>query len=72
VYFHTIGGAAALLAATVSEVRAVYKLDLGVTEAMWVMRVVDFPAVVSMDAHGHSLHADVRQHSAQVLQKLVG
>jgi tartrate/fumarate subfamily iron-sulfur-dependent hydro-lyase beta chain len=72
VYFHTIGGAAALLAAAVTDVLGVYKLDLGVTEAMWVIRVDDFPAVVSMDAHWHSLHDEVRQHSAGVLKHLTG
>ena len=33
-------------------------LDFGVPEAMWHLRVDDFPAIVTMDAHGNSLHAD--------------
>jgi fumarate hydratase class I len=34
---------------------------------MWHIMVKDFPAVVTMDAHGNSLHADVEQASAQKL-----
>ena len=50
----------------------VYKLDFGVPEAIWVINVEDFPAVVTMDAHGHSLHAAVREQSRDVLEKLIG
>src|SRR5512135_3218399 len=63
VYFHAIGGAAALIAESVKKVQGVYKLDFGVPEAIWVIDVKDFPAVVTMDAHGNSLHDSVRQHS---------
>ncbi len=34
------------------KVLGVYKLDFGVPEAIWVIEVEDFPAVVTMDAHG--------------------
>jgi len=30
----------------------------------------DFPAIVTMDAHGNSLHADVEKASATMLAKL--
>jgi fumarate hydratase class I len=68
VYLHAIGGAASLIAQTVSRVLGVYKLDFGVPEAMWVTEVKDFPAVVTMDSHGGSLHASVEAHSKAVLQ----
>ncbi|MGD8553829.1 MAG: FumA C-terminus/TtdB family hydratase beta subunit [Anaerolineales bacterium] len=71
VYLHAIGGAASLIAQSVRKVTQVYKLDFGVPEAMWVIEVVDFPAVVTMDAHGNSLHAEVEAHSSQVLQELL-
>ncbi len=71
VYFHAIGGAASLIAESVKKVRGVYKLDFGVPEAIWVIEVVDFPAVVTMDAHGNSLHEVVRQQSRQVLERLI-
>jgi tartrate/fumarate subfamily iron-sulfur-dependent hydro-lyase beta chain len=71
VYLHAIGGAASLIAKTVQEVLGVYKLEFGVPEAMWVIRVADFPAVVTMDSHGTSLHDGVRKHSATELQRLL-
>ena len=54
VYLHAIGGAASLIAQTVTRVLGVYKLDFGVPEAMWVTEIKDFPAVVTMDSHGGS------------------
>jgi fumarate hydratase subunit beta len=71
VYFHAIGGAASLIAESVKKVLGVYKLDFGVPEAIWVIEVKDFPAVVTMDAHGNSLHDGIRQHSREVLEGLL-
>ena len=71
VYLHAIGGAASLIAQTVTRVLGVYKLDFGVPEAMWVTEVKDFPVVVTMDSHGGSLHATVEAHSKAVLQELL-
>jgi fumarate hydratase subunit beta len=70
VYLHAIGGAASLIAQTVTQVLGVYKYDFGVPEAMWVIEVKDFPVVVTMDAHGSSLHDVVAAHSRAVLQEL--
>jgi len=71
VYLHAIGGAASWIAQTVTHVLGVYKLEFGVPEAMWVIEVKDFPAVVTMDAHGNSLHAQVEQSSRKVLEELL-
>jgi fumarate hydratase subunit beta len=71
VYFHAIGGAASLIAGSVKRVLGVHKLGFGVPEAIWVIEVENFPAVVTMDAHGNSLHAGVREQSRQVLEKLI-
>jgi len=71
VYLHAIGGAASLIAQTVTRVLGVYKLEFGVPEAMWVIEVKDFPAVVTMDAHGDSLHAEIEQKSRIVLEELL-
>jgi fumarate hydratase subunit beta len=71
VYFHAIGGAASLIAESVKQVLGVYKLDFGVPEAIWVIEVNEFPAVVTMDAHGNSLHETVRNQSKQVLERLL-
>lgn len=71
VYLHAIGGAATFIAESVKEVLTVYKLDLGVPEAFWVIRVEDFPAVVTMDSHGGSLHKLIKEQSAQKLAELL-
>lgn len=71
VYLNAIGGAAAFYADTVEEVVGVHLLEeLGPPEAMWVLRVRDFPAVVTMDAHGRSLHAEVQEASQRALAQL--
>ncbi len=71
VYLHAIGGAATLIAQTVTRVLGVHKLDFGVPEALWVIEVKDFPAVVTMDAHGGSLHARIENESRAALEKLL-
>jgi fumarate hydratase class I len=71
VYFHAIGGAASLIAQTVQRVIGVHKYDFGVPEAIWVIEVKDFPVVVTMDAHGQSLHAVIERESHKVLGKLL-
>jgi fumarate hydratase subunit beta len=71
VYFHAIGGAATFIAQSVTRVVGVHKLDFGVPEAIWVIEVRDFPAVVTMDAHGRSLHQVVENDSARVLAELL-
>jgi tartrate/fumarate subfamily iron-sulfur-dependent hydro-lyase beta chain len=70
VYLHAIGGAASFIAQSVTRVLGVYKLDFGVPEAMWVIEVKDFPVVVTMDAHGNSLHADVAKTTGEALASL--
>ena len=42
-----------------------------VIEAIWAFRVKDFPVVVTMDAHGNSLHAAVLAQSQERLKQLV-
>ncbi len=71
VYFHAIGGAASFIAQSVKKVLGVYKLEFGVPEALWVIEVKDFPAVVTMDAHGSSQHAVVDESSKKVLDELL-
>ena len=72
VYLHAIGGAATLIASYVKEVLTVFKKDeLGVPEAFWVIRVEGFPAVVTMDSHGESLHERMYEESKQKLAELL-
>ena len=50
------GGCAVVAASCVEEVEDVQWHDLGMPEAMWVMRVKDFgPLIVSIDTHGGNL-----------------
>ena len=70
VYLNAIGGAAQYYAKCIDEVLDVNLLEFGIPEAMWHLRVTDFPAIVTMDAHGNSLHADVEKASALILEKL--
>jgi fumarate hydratase class I len=70
VYLNAIGGAAQYYARTVEEVPGVYLMEFGIPEAMWHYRVKDFAAIVTMDAHGNSLHADVERQTGQALETL--
>ncbi len=58
VYLHATGALAVTLARHVERVVSVHLLDeLGLVEAIWRVEVRGFPATVTMDAHGVSLHA---------------
>jgi fumarate hydratase, class I len=70
VYLNAIGGAAQFYARTITQVDGVSLLDFGTPEAMWHLSVADFPAIVTMDAHGHSLHKDIEEESAEQLAAL--
>jgi fumarate hydratase subunit beta len=71
-YFHAVGGAASLIADAVQEVLTVHKKDaFGVPEAFWVIRVEDFPLVVTMDTHGKSIHDQVEAASKTALDRLI-
>lgn len=71
VYFHAIGGAATLIAQSVKKVLGVHKMEFGVPEAIWVLNVVDFPVVVTMDSHGISVHDEIEVKSRAVFERLV-
>ena len=70
VYLNAIGGAAQFYARTIKSVDGVSLLEFGTPEAMWHLTIEDFPAIVTMDAHGNSLHKDVEQASAHELAAL--
>jgi tartrate/fumarate subfamily iron-sulfur-dependent hydro-lyase beta chain len=70
VYLHAVGGAAQVLAERVTRVRSVHLLEkFGSPEAIWELEVERFPAVVTMDAHGGSLHREVLAASQAELAK---
>jgi fumarate hydratase class I len=70
VYLNGVGGAAQFYARTIKEVLDVHLLEFGIPEAMWKLRVHDFMAIVTMDAHGNSLHADVQAETLKELEAL--
>jgi fumarate hydratase class I len=70
VYLNAIGGAAQYYARTVEEVKGVHLMEFGIPEAMWHLRVKNFAAIVTMDAHGNSLHADVAKTTGEALASL--
>jgi len=73
VYLHAIGGAAQVLAECIKKVPNVYYMEkFGAPEAIWEFQIENFPAVVTMDAHGNSLHRDVLAASQAELAKYVG
>lgn len=67
VYLNAIGGAAQYYADCIKDVEGVDLMQFGIPEAMWHLRVEDFTAVVTMDSHGNSLHADVDKSSLEKL-----
>jgi fumarate hydratase class I len=70
VYLNAIGGAAQFYARAITAVDGVSLLEFGTPEAMWHLRVDAFPAIVTMDAHGNSLHKDLEAASAKELAAL--
>ncbi|HVU27528.1 MAG TPA: FumA C-terminus/TtdB family hydratase beta subunit [Verrucomicrobiae bacterium] len=70
VYLHAVGGAAQVLAECIKKVRNVYMMkEFGAPEAIWELEIADFPAVVTIDAHGNSLHKDIFAASQAELAK---
>jgi fumarate hydratase class I len=72
VYLDAIGGLAVVLAQCVKKVREVHKLEeFGVPEAMWVIEVEKFPAIVTIDAKGNNLRDAIEQRSADRVRELL-
>jgi len=72
VYLHAVGGAAQVLAECIKRVPYVYFMEqFGAPEAIWEFAVVSFPVVVTIDAHGNSLHKEVFAASQAELAKYV-
>lgn len=72
VYLHAIGGAAVYIGQGIKKVLGVYKLEeFGLPEALWVIYVEKFPAVVTMDSRGNNLHEDVQNLSRENYSKIL-
>jgi len=72
VYVHAVGGAAALLAQSITRVCNVFfRREFGAAEAVWELDVDGLAGVVTMDAHGRSLHKRVGNASRRALRELL-
>ncbi|WP_078429203.1 fumarate hydratase [Alkalihalobacterium alkalinitrilicum] len=69
VYLNAIGGAAQYYAECIKKVKGVDLMEFGIPEAMWHLEVEGFAAIVTMDSHGNSLHADVDKSSLEKLSQ---
>jgi len=70
VYLHAVGGAAQVLAERIRRVKNVYFLEkFGSPEAIWELEVENFPVLVTIDAHGNSLHKEIFARSQTELAK---
>jgi tartrate dehydratase beta subunit/fumarate hydratase class I family protein len=72
VYLHAVGGAAQVYADCIKNVAGVYLEEFGSPEAIWVLDVVDFPVIVTMDSHGDSLHETIQADSLDKLKTAIG
>jgi L(+)-tartrate dehydratase beta subunit len=64
------GGCAVLAAGRVEAVERVEWLDLGMPEALWIMRVRDFgPLIVSIDVRGNNLFENNKKAFAEQKEK---
>ena len=70
IYLAAIGGAAVIYAKA-SHVKALYKPEFGMPEAIWELEVKDFPVIVTMDSKGNSIYEDVYEKSKSAFLKLI-
>src|SRR5262249_8409491 len=72
VYLHGIGGAAQIYAQCVQRVLSVRLEEFCSPEAVWELQVRNFPAVVTIDAHGNNLQQVVAEKSREFLVATLG
>ncbi len=71
VYLAYTGGCAALAAELIKEVKTVHWLDLGMPEAVWVLKVEEFgPLIVGIDSKGRDIFTEVREKAEKVLAEM--
>jgi fumarate hydratase, class I len=71
VYLNAVGGAAQFYARAIVSVDGVSLLEFGTPEALWHLTVADFPAIVTMDAAGNSLHQELERESGRRLEDVL-
>jgi fumarate hydratase subunit beta len=69
-YLAAVGGCAAFYAKKIKKIKAVYWLDLGMPEAIWVYEVENFgPLLVAIDSHGDSLYEKAKKSICRNLKQ---
>jgi len=72
VYFAFTGGAGALAAKSIKKVKDVYWLDeLGVPEAVWVLKIKNLPLIVAIDSYRNSLYANIEKELEKRLKAIL-
>ena len=73
VYGAFTGGTAVLASRLLKRVKKVDWLDLGMAEAVWMLKVERFgPLVICMDSHGNNLYEKVREEAEKAKPEIVG
>ncbi|MFQ6068349.1 MAG: FumA C-terminus/TtdB family hydratase beta subunit [Candidatus Bathyarchaeia archaeon] len=66
IYGAFTGGAAVLAARAIKNVRTVEWFDLGMPEALWILRAEEFgPLTVAIDSHGNNLFENVKKKTEE-------
>lgn len=64
-------GCSAIIVESVEKVLGSHWLELGVPEAIWILKVKKFgPLIVAMDSHGNSIFNEVRENVLKVIDKM--
>lgn len=71
VYFAAVGGAGALIASTIKNIKNIYKEEFGMPEAIYELEIENMPLIVAMDAKGNSIYKNVLDNSGKVYSKLL-
>lgn len=73
VYLLSPPGCAAIQAKSVQKTLKVHWLDLGVPEAIWVLKVNEWgPLIVAMDSYGNSIFREVRERALNKMHEILG
>ena len=71
VYLQAPPGCAVVLGEKVEQIENVFWLELGVPEALWVLKVNEFgPLIVGMDSTGDSIYRSIKENGKKLIEKM--
>lgn len=71
VYLQAPPGCAVVLGEKIEEIENVFWEELGIPEALWVLRAVEFgPLVVGMDSKGNSIYHTIKNNGEKLIEKM--